>query len=79
MIRTLVRKKQALTDRSRRPHGADTPEGNAPNKLTTMRKLLLLLAMLPWAAFAQTPDEDRIIDRTMDSESPYYYPNLMLR
>ena len=44
-----------------------------------MRKLLLLLAMLPWAAFAQTPDEDRIIDRTMDSESPYYYPNLMLR
>ncbi len=48
--------------------------------MNTMRKILFLLSLLPWAAaFAEAPDEETIVDRTMDSESPYYYPNLMLR
>ena len=28
---------------------------------------------------AKVPDEDEIVDRIMDSESEYYYPNLMMR
>ena len=44
-----------------------------------MRKLLILLLALPLAAAANVPVEDDIVDRTMSSESPYYYPNLMLR
>ena len=42
--------------------------------------LALLCALtIPALAAAKVPDEDNIIDRTMDSESPYYYPALMLR
>ena len=44
-----------------------------------MKRLLLLLLLIPALAAAKVPDEDNIIDRTMDSESPYYYPALMLR
>lgn len=44
-----------------------------------MKHLLLLLLMLPALAGAKTPDENDILDRTLDSSSPYYYPNLMLR
>ena len=44
-----------------------------------MKRLLLLLLLIPALAAAKVPEEDNIIDRTMDSESPYYYPALMLR
>ena len=44
-----------------------------------MKRLLLLLLLIPALAAAKVPDEDNIIDRTMDSESPFYYPALMLR
>lgn len=48
-----------------------------------MKRLLLLLLIpalvLPAFASAKEPDEDDIIDRTMDSSSPYYYTGLMMR
>lgn len=44
-----------------------------------MKRLLLLLLLIPSLAAAKVPDEDNIVDRTMDSESPFYYPALMLR
>ena len=44
-----------------------------------MRKLLVLLLFLPLMATAKIPVEEDIIRQTLDSESPYYYPNLMLR
>lgn len=43
------------------------------------RVLALLLLLLPLAGAAKTPDEEEIIRRTLDSESPFYYPNLMMR
>ena len=43
-----------------------------------MRKLLVLLLFLPLMATAKIPVEEDIIRQTLDSESPYYYPNLML-
>ena len=39
----------------------------------------LLFAVLPVRSQTRVPDEDDIVDRTMDSQSPYYYPNLMMR
>lgn len=42
-------------------------------------KLLVLLLFLPLMATAKIPVEEDIIRQTLDSESPYYYPNLMLR
>lgn len=44
-----------------------------------MKKLLFILLIVPFVAWAGTPVEEDIIDRTMSPESPYYYPNLMLR
>ena len=44
-----------------------------------MKKLLFLFLLIPAIAAAKAPDEDLILDRTMDSESPYYYPALLMR
>lgn len=44
-----------------------------------MKKLLALLLLLPLVGVAKVPDEEDIIRQTMNSESRYYYPNLMLR
>ena len=44
-----------------------------------MKRLALLLLLLPALAGAKTPDENDILDRTLDSSSPFYYPNLMMR
>lgn len=41
--------------------------------------ILLLTAATAVAASAKVPDEDDIIDRTMDTSSPYYYTGLMMR
>jgi len=42
-----------------------------------MKRLLMLLLWLPALAAAKVPDEEEIVDRTMDPHSPYYYTNLM--
>ncbi len=44
-----------------------------------MKRLLLLLLFAPLFAAARVPDEEMILDRTLDAESPYYYPSLMMR
>lgn len=45
-----------------------------------MKRLFLLLTLLvPLLAAARVPDEEMILDRTLDAESPFYYPALMLR
>lgn len=45
-----------------------------------MKRLLLLLALLlPLMGWAKIPDEDDILRKTMDSSSPFYYPNLLMR
>jgi len=44
-----------------------------------MKRFLLLLALLPLTAAAQTPVEDDILARTLDASSPYYYTGLMMR
>lgn len=47
-----------------------------------MKKLLMYISfILPVAATAQlmVPDDDHILKATIDPESPYYYPALMLR
>ena len=44
-----------------------------------MKRLALLLLLLPALAGAKTPDENDLLDRTLDSSSPFYYPNLMMR
>lgn len=44
-----------------------------------MRRLFLLFIALPMLAAAKVPDEDQILDRIMDPESPFYYTALMLR
>lgn len=44
-----------------------------------MKKLTLLLLMLPLLVVAKVPVEDDIIDATLSPSSPYYYPNLMMR
>ena len=44
-----------------------------------MKRLLLLVMLLPALAAARVPDEEMILDRTLDAESPFYYPALMMR
>ncbi len=44
-----------------------------------MKKTLFLLLLLPALATAKTPVEDDIVDQITQSDSPLYYPNLMLR
>ena len=44
-----------------------------------MKRLLLLLALLPLAAAAQAPVEEDILARTLDTSSPYYHTGLMMR
>ncbi len=44
-----------------------------------MRKFLFLLLVLPLCAEAKVPVEDDIIEQTTDADSPYYYPNLLIR
>ena len=39
-----------------------------------MKNLLLLLLLLPALAAAKVPDEEDIQNKTMDAESPLYYP-----
>ena len=49
-------------------------------KLRIFTILLLAAAVLPVQLLsAKVPDEDDIVDRIMDSQSEYYYPNLMMR
>lgn len=42
-------------------------------------RLLCVLLLLPAFAAAKVPDEEDIVDKTMDPASPYYYANLMMR
>lgn len=44
-----------------------------------MKRMLLLLTLLPLLAAAKVPDEEDIADKTMNPASPWYYPNLWLR
>ena len=45
-----------------------------------MKRLLLLLAVLvPALGFAKIPDDEDILRKIMDSSSPFYYTNLMMR
>ena len=41
--------------------------------------IILALLMIPSLSWSKIPDEDDILDRTLDSSSPYYYPSLMMR
>lgn len=41
--------------------------------------IVLALLMAPSLSWSKIPDEDDILDRTLDSSSPYYYPSLMMR
>lgn len=45
-----------------------------------MKRLILLLALLlPLTTWAKIPDEEDILRKTIDSSSPFYYPNLLMR
>lgn len=44
-----------------------------------MKRLLLLVLLLPLVAAAKVPDEEDIASRILDPESEFYYPNLMMR
>ncbi len=44
-----------------------------------MKRFLQLLLFFPLVAAAKTPVEQDIIDRTLDSSSPYYHTALMMR
>lgn len=44
-----------------------------------MKRILLLLWLLPALAAAQAPVEEDILAKTLDSSSPYYYTGLMMR
>ena len=44
-----------------------------------MKRFLLFALLLPALAAARVPDEEMILDRTLDAESPFYYPGLMMR
>lgn len=44
-----------------------------------MKKLLIALLLLPALAAAKAPDENDILRKTMDRESPYYYTSLLMR
>lgn len=47
--------------------------------MTMMKRLLAFLLLLPLCAAAKVPDEEDITARTLDPESRFYYPNLMMR
>lgn len=42
-------------------------------------KLLFALLLLPALASAKVPDDDDILDRTMNTASPFYFTKLMMR
>lgn len=44
-----------------------------------MKKTLWILFLLPALAAAKVPVEEDILDKTLDSASPYYYTSLMMR
>ncbi len=44
-----------------------------------MKKLVLLLLLLPLSLVAKVPVEDDILEQITDPESQFYYPNLFLR
>ena len=44
-----------------------------------MKNLLRSRRLLPALAAAKVPDEEDIQNKTMDAESPFYYPSLMMR
>lgn len=44
-----------------------------------MKKLLFALLLLASTAAAKTPDEEDILDKTLDGSSPYNYTALMMR
>lgn len=45
-----------------------------------MKRLILLFALLlPLTTWAKIPDEEDILRKTIDSSSPFYYPNLLMR
>ena len=44
-----------------------------------MKRALLWFLVLPAVALAKVPDEDDILERTMNTASPYYYTSLLLR
>ena len=48
-------------------------------KLSLLAAFALIALQWPSQVQAKVPDEDEIVDRIMDSESKYYYPNLMMR
>lgn len=41
--------------------------------------IVLALLLMPSPSWSKIPDEDDILDRTLDSSSPFYYPSLMMR
>ncbi len=44
-----------------------------------MKKILLLLLLLPTLAVAKVPDEEDILNKIMDTSSPFYYTGLIMR
>lgn len=44
-----------------------------------MKQWLMILLMIPALAVAKTPDEEEILARILDAESPFYYPALLMR
>lgn len=44
-----------------------------------MKRLLIALLLLPALAAAKAPEENDILRKTMDRESPYYYTSLLMR
>lgn len=44
-----------------------------------MKKLFLALLLFPLLATAKPPVEEDILDRTLDTSSPFYYTKLMMR
>ena len=42
-------------------------------------QVLLALLLLPALALAKVPDDEDILDRTMNTASPFYYTKLMMR
>lgn len=43
------------------------------------KRVLLALLLLPALALAKVPDDEDILDRTMNTASPFYYTKLMMR
>lgn len=47
--------------------------------MKNMKALLFALLLLPALATAKVPDDEDILDRTMNTASPFYYTKLMMR